>query len=256
MEQKFNTQLNENFYEKLREVYNANKNLLKGEGAIETFGQLLKSFKKGSKKFRKLMQKKFHKTKINDLRQLNTTCTKFYINPKSLSDGNIATYFNLWTFSTLSNEIKTFIFKMTSNCLGVGSRIAHFNPNIDPSCTFCRKKRILPAPLETFEHLFVFCPITYEIITKFFSENINEQYSHSLYFFGKNGDSRQNTIATLVIFSLLKYILWTKKLRTKLPTYENTMDELRYNLDILFKTNKNLEKIILGGDLFRQQGRS
>ncbi len=66
---------------------------------------------------------------------------------------------------------------MTCNSLGVGSRVIHINPQIDPSCSFCRKKNILPAPVETFEHLFVNYPITNLNVIRFFKENVAEAFT-------------------------------------------------------------------------------
>ena len=212
-------------------------------------------FKKGSKPFRKLLQKKYVIENEYEIRQLNTMCKKFEIVQNSVQSVNIKSYFKIWTLGFLSNDLKTFYFKMTSNSLGVGSRVVHFNPQTDPTCTFCRLKKVLPAPLETFEHLFESCPITTVIVERFFTENVTEQYSPTIYFFGKPGDNKFNTMAVLTIFAILKYSIWLKKLKNKIPTYDNVMDDFNYQIDILFKTNKKLEGIITGCGLFRRQGR-
>ena len=255
IEAKLNILLDPAFYGKIRTIFESNKNITRKEGAFLTLGLFMQNFKKGSKPFRKMLQKKYDIKNEYEIRQLNTLCKKFEIVQNSIQSVNIKNYFKIWTLSFLSNDLKTFYFKMTSNSLGVGSRVAHFNPLTDPTCTFCRLKKMLPAPLETFEHLFVFCPITNTIVEKFFSENVNEQYSHSLYFFGRPGDSKLNTTAALIIFSILKFCVWQKKLKNKIPTYENIMDDFRYQIDIIFKTNKKLEGIITGCGIFRQQGR-
>ena len=46
---------------------------------------------------------------------------------------------------------------MCNNTLGLNSRVNKFNPDTDPSCTFCANETIYPAPLESFSHFFYDC---------------------------------------------------------------------------------------------------
>ncbi len=48
---------------------------------------------------------------------------------------------------------------------------------IDRSCTFCKLKKILPPPEETFKHLFWDCPVTTDLTSKFF-EKITPEFEH------------------------------------------------------------------------------
>jgi hypothetical protein len=43
-----------------------------------------------------------------------------------------------WGFSFFSNNMRTFLFKMHTNILGLNNRVAHFIRDHSPICTFCR----------------------------------------------------------------------------------------------------------------------
>jgi hypothetical protein len=73
----------------------------------------------------------------------------------------------LWSIYFLPSDLKTFLFKLHHNILGLNSRVHHFNEQRDPACFFCTKTGNLPAERETFQHFFWYCPTTEKIINKF-----------------------------------------------------------------------------------------
>jgi hypothetical protein len=75
---------------------------------------------------------------------------------------------SLWRKNFVSRDLSDFIFKLNNNCLGLNSRVAHFVADYSAACTFCTLRNILPAPKETFEHLFFFCEYS-ESALKFIS---------------------------------------------------------------------------------------
>jgi hypothetical protein len=65
-----------------------------------------------------------------------------------------------WDKNFLQNRYKEFLFKFTSNTLGLNSRVAHFNVNVNAGCTFCTINKRFPVPQESFRHLFFDCSST------------------------------------------------------------------------------------------------
>ena len=170
-----------------------------------------------SRSFRRIISNKYTVKKPLEIRQLTTYTRILNINGQNLPVINVSCHFKLWTSTVLNNKIKTFAFKSVSNCLGVGSRVVHINPQIDPSCTFCRKKGYLPAPLETFEHIFSNCPLTLPITEQIFERFIAQRYSPDTYFFGIPCIEKKEISTVMIIFTLLRYVIWTKKLKKQAP---------------------------------------
>ena len=73
----------------------------------------------------------------------------------------IETVLGLWNTGGLNNRIRTFIFKFYNNLLGLNTRLSHFVANQTRGCTFC-EGTVTPAPDETFIHLFLECPTTFD----------------------------------------------------------------------------------------------
>ena len=95
-----------------------------------------------------------------------------------------------WNNTMLNNKIRTFLFKFYNNILGLNSRVAKFNNDTDPSCTFCTANILFPEEKESFSHLFYYCPTTNKLLstflerfftinsltaTEFFASKINEK---------------------------------------------------------------------------------
>ena len=74
-----------------------------------------------------------------------------------------------WNYSFLPSKIRTFLFKFYDNILGLNSRVAKFNQNIDPICTFCSLNNHRLAPKESLSHFFYYCETTKKIIVEFFT---------------------------------------------------------------------------------------
>jgi hypothetical protein len=134
-------------------------------GAL-AFHDFLKKKFKGSKKVRLIITQAWQKNS----RKRHTNPYINYCNiagTMPVSSG--ASVNSIWTLNIMPAEIKTFLFKLHHNIIGLNSRIHHFNLNRDPACTFCNKCKNLPAERETFQHFFWDCPTTSKIISVFFS---------------------------------------------------------------------------------------
>jgi hypothetical protein len=125
--------------------------------SLESFFRLRK---KGSKAFRSILEN----SPINILTEKNVR-TFIRLIAVPLPDPEIIAHFlSTWGLGCLPNKIRDFGFKFFNNTLGINSRVAHFNNNVSEDCTFCRVSGLLPAPRESFIHLFYECTKTKVLI--------------------------------------------------------------------------------------------
>jgi hypothetical protein len=118
--------------------------------------------KKGSKLFRKILGA----GRIEKKEKILKNSLKNFLRVSGLGNniqnpnGTGTDFFSWWSKGYANNRLKEFLFKFSHNLLGVNSRVAHFNANVNASCTFCTLENRIPAPEETFTHLFFECPTT------------------------------------------------------------------------------------------------
>jgi hypothetical protein len=130
------------------------------------------SFKKGSRKNRLVLDKKFCNNNIlpsvvNDFAEV----AGIYI-----QDSCNLTIFGIWGKSFLPTEFRDFLYKYFFNKLGLKTRTSHF-AETNRKCTFCEiiSQDLSPVNDESFHHLFVVCPtvlhVHEQIIGAVFDEN-------------------------------------------------------------------------------------
>jgi hypothetical protein len=97
--------------------------------------EFLTSFKKGSRKFRRILG---YEKKTYDLSKL-THVTSFarITNTTVPRLERLKNLYSIWGRGYLNNDVRVFMFKYYNNILGLGNRIAHFVQNADARCTFC-----------------------------------------------------------------------------------------------------------------------
>jgi hypothetical protein len=143
-------------------VFLARKKIAKYNSPPMTLANFLKGIKKGSKKFREVIDRSVYQSRtVLDI----TTVNGFSRIVKSTIPNEIVTknFVSGWSCSFLDNDFREFIFKCRNN-LHTGDRLSHILPNITDSCKFCIG--IIPgsAHRETFLHLFRECPVTSAIL--------------------------------------------------------------------------------------------
>ena len=81
-----------------------------------------------------------------------------------------------WQLSCLPNRLKDFTFNLIYNKLAVRNRLSHMviDNTIDRACTFCTIAKQLPAPEETFTHLFWDCTTARILLNKLITNFIPE----------------------------------------------------------------------------------
>jgi hypothetical protein len=175
-------QLGVDSYNDLRAAFERAKKFFFSD--VDSFIQLpdfFKSVKRGSKKFRIILSM----TKIK-LATGRCPITKF-AETVSLPapDPHIAAKLNgRWHKNFYLSDMRTFLFKLHHNTLGVNSRVHHYNPDRAPICTFCNIARFYPAERETVPHIFWHCPQTSKSINHLFLNYLNFTVSIENFFTG------------------------------------------------------------------------
>jgi hypothetical protein len=210
------------------------------------FGQI----KKGSRKFRKVLYNNSN-CKNKSLTRQNRTYTALLDLPAP--DPTVAKSFNVaWYNVTYDIEFRVFLFKLYNNILGLNARVAHFNDNTDPVCTFCKKRKIFPAPRETFSHMFWYCPVTNEIIHNFERDFLNFRITKENFFVNQLENASPPCRLIQHTFNLFKFILWKFKLKKRAPTWIIFRREFLYHYDST--TSLNLRDMFSNSQLFRNHG--
>ena len=97
----------------------------------------------------------------NNFNTCDTTTTVSFFNicgvPVPDSE-TLESVLSLWTINAIPNQLREFIFKFFNNKLGITTRTFHFG-GTTRFCTFCSAAGN-PNTDETFDHLFLMCPIT------------------------------------------------------------------------------------------------
>jgi hypothetical protein len=164
-------------YFRLRSALLQYKNVYKGGPQhyfyLTGLDEFFQRVTKGSRALRRILSYE----KLTDERVLRLTTVKTYFR---LAETDIPPIKDLrqllstWRKNYVSRDLGDFTFKLFNNCLGLNNRVAHFVANYSAACTFCQLKNSLPAPKETFVHLFFFCGYS-ESVLKFISHRCFEQ---------------------------------------------------------------------------------
>jgi hypothetical protein len=160
LNRQYNVQFSLVTYMRLHEALQYYKNTRRNDNkapsqSIEFF---LKTFVKGSRPFRKILQNS-HDTG-NELESMNTVTTFFaIIGLEKVEYSILRKIWGTWNFSCFGNKCREFLFKYFNNCLGINARVCKFVRGYEAECSFCIMGRE-PAPqnAETFAHLFFECP--------------------------------------------------------------------------------------------------
>jgi hypothetical protein len=174
--------------------------------------------KKGSRRFRNVMSYAF---RGGDFYGRNTQIKSFAKCTETRIPDSVRCSQNLscWNTYSFPNRFKIFLFKYYHNILGTGNRVLHFNPGADVSCVFCGKSRLLPSPLETFAHVFYFCPSVENIINQFCDKYCTRRVSKQEYFTGTVSLSEKENKTVSLVFDILRYCIWQCKLAKKIMSF-------------------------------------
>jgi len=199
------------------------------EKKSESMSGFLCGIKKGSRKFRKILETV---NKINTPHNIN----KFTSNVEIVATLDVSKKINkLWTISYLENELRTFIFKLHNNTLSYNLCLSKFVRGKEPYCTFCTLNRNPEPANEPPLHIFYSCPTSEAIINMIFSEFLGEQIEvRRIDYFGIYGRVNAAETFTLTLVGLLlKKQLWDCKMRNTVPEGNLIRDSILSDLRTL-----------------------
>jgi hypothetical protein len=239
------------------------KNLVSMPNSIGvSLGNFLSRFKKGSKNFRKVL----NGTKCRDCEKIQNNCIASFVRasipvpvpvpvpvPAQLPVPELtialikeSKFLALWNTHFLNNRMRDFLYKFTSNRLGIAARVAHFNANVNEGCTFCTLDRRFPAPRETMDHLFVQCPLVGKIHTdaaRLFWPELQIAVNDPVFWLcGVTADRAANSTFLQIAVCVINYYVWECKLKKMVLGWEScknfTIDCLKSYCKISNKFNE------------------
>jgi exonuclease III len=174
------------------------------------------TWKKGSKKVRLYLEKKKNLEIPHNIVKFssNTEIIVGYEQSKTLNAE--------WDKGYLSNDLRTFIFKLHNNTLPVNTILSHFVREVSRNCTFCDLTFVAEEEDETVLHLFYNCHISETLRENFFkwlTDNNNFTVTRRE-FFGtfRNHNNHCNEILKISVYIFMKFI-WDCKVRKCLPNF-------------------------------------
>ena len=201
-------------------------------------------FKKGSKPFRRVL--------MDPLRdEIPRNINTFAENSQTIINLDMSRRLNgLWGFNYFSNDLRTFLFKMHNNSLGLNSRVAHFIQDHSPICTFCRIERRGDAPNEDTLHLFYDCPNTENVRDGFFIWAYREERGYVVsrkelflvHTVGNTNDVNSTTIIKTVLAKLFLKYIWDSKCRYSLPTLNGAMENVTYEIKTIVESSNEMRR--------------
>ena len=175
--------------------------------------QFITRFKKGSKPFRKIIAhariEKTSKKIKNTFKNLFEICQIPTPETDDLKKIGLS-----WNYGTYPNKLKYFLFQFVYNRLKTNTRLSHSarGEPVDRACTFCTADKNLPAPEETFRHLFWDCPSVDNLKNQFFEtifpEMQDEQHQTQILFWFTGLYNRPYPALLNVARSTFLYNVW------------------------------------------------
>jgi hypothetical protein len=193
----------------------------------------LESYKKGSKKIRKIFE--------CNTDPFETVKTSFLEISQTIGNDDIIFKGSLKFvgFNSLPNHFREFLFKFFHNRLGLNTRISHFTDN-SRWCTFCSivGKNLGPFDDETFLHLFITCPSVKKV-----HDDISSSLLSCLELRKENwlGISGENPFLRLFVLSV-QYQIWCSKLSGTLPNSNHCAGEAIYLMSNAVRCNPKISE--------------
>jgi hypothetical protein len=198
---------------------------------LQTF---VTNFKKGSKRFRKVLD---NVTQIQMKTKLKKRAKTFFnlLNIEMPDDPVLKILNSQWTNTSYLVVLREFVFKLRNNILGLNTRVSHFNNNVNRGCTFCSINGDAAPPDEDFLHLFFTCRITNNLFCNFLNRFLDNRWDTPdrkklLVFTGMGPD-----LASTIFFLLtVMTVFFTLHMAVSL-TFEGLLNEIFYSVDNIVK---------------------
>jgi len=208
----------------------------------DTVQNFLMRIKKGSKRIRRVLEGKSPTLVTQNIYKF-AELTNNFINADESRLLNSS-----WGYGYLQNSLRSFIFKLHNNILGINSRVSHFVRGHPRTCTFCDLVRNPDENDETIFHLFYDCPSVEPVITEFFSMIFNSARDrfvsrHEYFVCFALECEKKNKLLHLVNL-LVKYFIWECKIRFSLPTFNSMKKFVCLELSRILTQNRQIRNLI------------
>jgi hypothetical protein len=226
-------------------------NKINSNGTAQSVDWFLTQVKKGSKKFRKILDTNVANIDVADLRVVNT----FYqLVASDKPASNICGYqLGCWNWSFLSNRIRTFCFQFFNNSLGINTRIAARYRNggaiINNSCTFCMKANCVNPAREDFAHVFYDCRYINNTCRRlseiYFPANANPALDKVTYMTGMvTGANNLEGFFYLLTSVLINFTMWQSRMKKIIPSVASVVEDVDNLFDsCVIVSNKILNSV-------------
>jgi hypothetical protein len=217
-----------------------------------TIRDFMVSFKKGSSKFRSVLTSKLKPLPLPDGSGLRTFGKNLQLEfPSSVRMSSLV---SKWNIGFMNTGVRVFSFKFYNNILGINSRVAHFNPEINAGRTFCVLNKILPPPKETIAHLFFDCPTTDILVKELGQRYLQDLNLEKVHFFLSNVSEYEKDNRPLdIILEIFRYVIWQYKLNGKVPSSNKFWVDFQYLVSTTIASSKNFE-LQVNDCIFFQRG--
>jgi len=226
----------ETYQKVLQTLTDVDRKYARQTGKSLSLHEFFSSFKKGTRKIRLILTKKFNLRGNQNIKSAATHFRLINLNAPDLVTQKIM--YGAWASNIVNNSINTFNFKLMGNTLGVGSRVVHINRDRDPGCTFCTLSKDMPVPIENIEHIFWNCPRVNGLIEKITNFYFGFKFTKEEWFgLSFNLNIKCLTLLNLII-TIFKFVIWNNKLRKKLPNENLLRSEINFQLNIVYSAKK------------------
>jgi hypothetical protein len=210
--------------------------------------ELISRFKKGSKPFCKILDK-YDETLMSGRQNRRVNTFFNLINIQKPDKLFIEHLLKEWSMNYYPTPLRDFIFKFRFNILGLNTRVAHFNHNVNRACMFCAAlpdpEPVRPPvlPDESFVHLFFDCPVINRVLMTFnieFLNNLDVQNLNKFVFTGILPNMLTPNRFLMIIASTINYYTWQCKLQKKSPSIEGLKNDLFYGVENILHSNRQI----------------
>ncbi len=201
-----------------------------------TISEFHSKFKKGSRNFRNVMSYGSTVIKVSGSRPCKTFAR--LIDCPVPVEARAAAMYTSWSSHFLNTSIRDFLFKFYNNILGINTRVANFNQNINAGCTFCGINGPFPVPAETFTHLFFDCNHVQNILGRLYDKYLcNFDLNKNSFFITNINEKECENWPVMLFFNIVRYNIWQNKLEKKIPVFYKICVEIEYAFETIFGTS-------------------
>ena len=201
-----NTSITLTEYNKIKRATNKIRTIYKKGEEVKNEGinRLLNPKKKGSRPFRRILEKKKEKLTKN-LTPTRTREKKFNFTHDPTTEKRL---YSLWSSSFLNNEIRTFLFKAANNMIKLNVHISKFKPEQSELCKSCLMTGT--SVREDFQHFYFDCPIIQGLL-KSSKKIFREDFKNEPKIFLINNSGNNATNYEKIIAGIMCYIIFTHR---------------------------------------------